>query len=72
MKPGNTFLNRILADRNMTQIQLSAATGVTQQTISKLLSGVHKTPSRKTAVQLAKYFEVSTDEIYFEGNNHDL
>ena len=72
MKPGNTFLNRMLADRGMTQIQLSAATGVTQQTISKLLSGVHKTPSRKTAVLLAKYFEVSTDEIYIEGNNHDL
>tara|TARA_B110000208_G_scaffold12407_1_gene15235 strand:+ start:147 stop:365 length:219 start_codon:yes stop_codon:yes gene_type:complete len=72
MKPGNTFLNRMLTDSGMTQIQLSAATGITQQTISKLLSGVHKTPSRKTAVQLAKYFKVPTDEIYLEGNNNDL
>lgn len=72
MRPGNTFLNRMLTDTGMTQIQLSAATGVTQQTISKLLSGVHKTPSRKTAVLLAKYFEVSTDEIYYQGDNNDL
>ena len=72
MRPGNTFLNRMLTDTGMTQIQLSAATGVTQQTISKLLSGVHKTPSRKTAVLLAKYFEVSTDEIYHQGDNNDL
>ena len=64
MKSGNTFLNRMLTDSGMTQIQLSAATGVTQQTISKLLSGVHKTPSRKTAILLARYFKVSTDEIY--------
>jgi len=72
MKPGNTFLNRMLAHHGLTQMQLSAATGVTQQTISKLLSGVHKTPSRKTAVLLAKYFEVSTDEIYHQGDNDDL
>jgi transcriptional regulator with XRE-family HTH domain len=72
MKSGNTFLNRMLTDSGMTQIQLSAATGVTQQTISKLLSGVHKTPSRKTAVQLATFYGVSTDEVYNEGNHHVL
>jgi DNA-binding XRE family transcriptional regulator len=45
---------------------------VTQQVISKLITGVTKTPSRKTAVQLARYLEVSTDEIYREGNNDVL
>ena len=72
MQPAKTFLNQMLVNKNITQTQLSLESGVTQQVISKLITGVTKTPSRKTAVQLAKYFEVSTDEIYREGNNDDL
>tara|TARA_R100001377_G_scaffold75032_1_gene51427 strand:- start:286 stop:504 length:219 start_codon:yes stop_codon:yes gene_type:complete len=72
MQPVKTFLNQMLVDNNITQTQLSLESGVTQQVISKLITGVTKTPSRKTAVQLAKYFEVSTDEIYREGNNDVL
>ena len=72
MQPVKTFLNQMLVNKNLTQTQLSLESGVTQQVISKLITGVTKTPSRKTAVQLAKYFEVSTDEIYREGNNDVL
>lgn len=64
MTIGNHFLIKAIKDKGVTQVELSRLTGVTQQTISKLLMGVHKTPSRATAVKLAEYFKVSTDEIY--------
>jgi DNA-binding XRE family transcriptional regulator len=72
MQPVKTFLNQMLVNKNITQTQLSLESGVTQQVISKLITAVTKTPSRKTAVQLARYFEVTTDEIYHEGNHHVL
>ena len=72
MQPVKTFLNQMLVNKNITQTQLSLESGVTQQVISKLITGVTKAPSRKTAVQLARYLEVSTDEIYREGNNDVL
>ena len=72
MQPAKTFLNQMLVNKNISQTQLSLESGVTQQVISKLITGVTKTPSRKTAVQLARYLEISTDEIYREGNNDVL
>jgi len=64
MTIGNRFLITAMKDHAVNQVELSRLTGVTQQTISKLLRGVHKTPSRATALKLAEYFKVSTDEIY--------
>ena len=72
MKTGNEFLQEVMSNQGMNQVELARKTGVTQQTISKLISGVTKTPSRVTALKLAEYFEVSTDEIYREGNNDVL
>ncbi len=48
----------------MSQKDLANATGVKQQTISKLVNGVTKHPSRDTALRLANYFQVETDDIY--------
>lgn len=64
MEQGNTFLAQMMASNSLSQVQIAQATGISQQTISKLCSGVTKTPSRDTALRLAEYFEVSTDEIY--------
>ena len=59
---GNTFLKK--APKTMSQKDLANATGVKQQTISKLVNGVTKHPSRDTALRLANYFQVETDDIY--------
>lgn len=59
---GNTFLKKAL--KTMSQKELANATGVKQQTISKLVNGVTKHPSRDTALRLANYFQVETDDIY--------
>jgi|TARA_X000001382_G_scaffold115333_2_gene94019 DNA-binding XRE family transcriptional regulator len=59
---GNTFLKKAL--KTMSQKDLANATGVKQQTISKLVNGVTKHPSRDTALRLANYFQVETDDIY--------
>jgi len=64
MKTGNKFLQKVFANKAITQVELSKVTGVTQQTLSKLASGVSNTPSRITALKLAKHFQVTTDEIY--------
>ena len=64
MKTGNEFLQEVMSNQGMNQVELARKTGVTQQTISKLISGVTKTPSRVTALKLAKFFEVATDEVY--------
>jgi len=64
MKTGNEFLQQVMSNEGMNQVELARKTGVTQQTISKLISGVTKTPSRVTALKLAKFFEVATDEVY--------
>ena len=64
MKTGNEFLQQVMSNEGMNQVELARKTGVTQQTISKLISGVTKTPSRVTALKLAEFFEVATDEVY--------
>jgi len=64
MKTGNEFLQEVMSNQGMNQVELARKTGVTQQTISKLISGVTKTPSRVTALKLAEFFEVATDEVY--------
>ena len=64
MKTGNEFLQQVMSNQGMNQVELARKTGVTQQTISKLISGVTKTPSRVTALKLAEFFEVTTDEVY--------
>ena len=64
MATGNEFLQEVMNTKGLNQVELSRKTGVTQQTISKLISGVTKTPSRVTALKLAEFFEVTTEEVY--------
>ena len=61
---GNKFLSKVMKDQGLTQKDLANKTGVKQQTISRLLNGVTKHPSRDTALRLANYFQVNTDDIY--------
>ena len=61
---GNKFLNNKLKTWQMSQVDLARKTGIKQQTISRLVNGVTKHPSRDTALRLANFFQVSTDDIY--------
>lgn len=61
---GNKFLNNRLKAEQMSQVDLARQTGIKQQTISRLVNGVTKHPSRDTALRLANFFQVSTDDIY--------
>jgi DNA-binding XRE family transcriptional regulator len=61
---GNKFLKKRLRAEQMSQVDLARKTGIKQQTISRLVNGVTKHPSRDTALRLANFFQVSTDEIY--------
>jgi len=61
---GNQFLAGAMRNEQISQRELGKRTGVKQQTISRLLNGTTKNPSFATAVRLADYFGVNTDEIY--------
>ncbi|MGJ0846908.1 putative transcriptional regulator [Tissierella praeacuta DSM 18095] len=51
-------------DKNMTQIELHKATGIPLSSIAMYETG-ERTPSLARARKIAKFFNVSTDEIFF-------
>ena len=50
--------------RGMTQLQLSLASGVPQQTISAIESGERRNPGVRTIRKLADAMNCSIDELY--------
>lgn len=49
--------------KQVTQCDLASAVGVTRQTIIAIEKGNY-TPSVELALKIAKYFKVSTDEVF--------
>ena len=56
-------LNDLMAERKLTGKQLAADIGVTEGTISKILTGLNTNPKSDTIIALSKYFNVSTDYL---------
>ena len=55
-------LRELRKEKNMTQIQLDNAIGFTQKTICSLELGKYQ-PSLQKLVKIAKYFNVSIDDL---------
>lgn len=55
-------LNKLMIEKNITQIVLSMEIGVSQETISAYLNGKAK-PSVSTLLKIADYFNTTTDYI---------
>ena len=55
-------LRELRKEKNMTQIQLDNAIGFTQKTICSLELGKYQ-PSLQKVVMIAKYFDVSIDDL---------
>jgi len=55
-------LNKLLKDKDITQLNLSMKIGITQETISAYINGKAK-PSADTLIKLADHFNTTTDFI---------
>lgn len=55
-------LRELRKEKNMTQIQLDNAIGFTQKTICSLELGKYQ-PSLQKLVKIAKFFDVSIDDL---------
>ncbi|GAB2701730.1 PAS domain S-box protein [Paenibacillus thermoaerophilus] len=62
-------LKTLMAQRNMSASQLSEATGLSPQTISKLRSGKIRTPQRLTAELIAAELGVSPSRVWSKTRN---
>lgn len=51
---------------NMTQEELSTASGVSRGTISALENGSERTTTMKTLLKIARALGVTVDQIFFE------
>lgn len=55
-------LNKLLKEKNITQLNLSMKIGITQETISAYINDKAK-PSADTLIKLANHFNTTTDYI---------
>lgn len=53
-------------EKNMTQEELSAKSGVSRATISGLENGTVRATSSKTLVKLARALDTTVDQIFFQ------
>ncbi len=58
-------IKEVRENRNMTQEELSAKSGVSRGTISALENGVARTTTTKTLARLAKALGVPVEHIFF-------
>ena len=56
-------LSDLLASHDMSQRKLSKDTGISNSTVSRILSGEMRNPTADTLVKLADYFGVTTDYL---------
>lgn len=59
-------IKEIREEKKMTQEELAKATGLTRTTISLLETGVTKSASSKTLLNIANALEVKIDDLFFE------
>ena len=64
-------LTMLCYDKKVTQVELAEAAGCSQKMISKIMLG-ECMPSVRILVSIAKYLDVSTDELLWlaNGMNH--
>jgi len=62
--PIHSHIKNIRLKKNATQEDLAAAVGVSRQTIIAIEKGNY-TPSLLLAMQLAKYFKVPVEELFY-------
>jgi transcriptional regulator with XRE-family HTH domain len=55
-------IKKLMKERNVSAREVSRRTGIPQSSISDFLNSV-KNPSSKVIIQLADFFDVTTDEI---------
>lgn len=55
-------------EKNMTQEELAAKSGVSRATISGLENGTVRATSSKTLVKLARALDTTVDQIFFQDN----
>ena len=60
-------LRELRKEKNMTQIQLDNAIGFNNRTVCQLELGNYQ-PSLQKVVMIAKYFDVSIDDLILWGN----
>ena len=58
-------VQRLLQTREWTQMQLAAATGETQATISRMVNALHL-PNAATLARVAEAFDVTVDRLLME------
>ena len=56
-------LSDLLASHDISQRKLSKEAGISNSTISRILSGEMRNPTADTLVKLADYFGVTTDYL---------
>ena len=56
-------LSDLLSSHDMSQRKLSKDTGISNSTVSRILSGEMRNPTADTLVKLADYFGVTTDYL---------
>ena len=64
-------LSQLRNEKNKTQREVAEDLKVGVSTIGMYETG-QRTPSLQTAKKLAKYFEVSVEDIFFGHNAHDV
>jgi len=62
------YLKHAMKRTEITQCELSRATGVKQQTLSRILTGEAQQPRYETAKKLANYFGDDLETFYGENN----
>lgn len=60
--PFATTLRQLIEERNVTQGDIAAVTGVTRQTVSQYCNGISE-PGYDTLIKIANYFDVSIDYL---------
>lgn len=56
-------------EKNMTQEELAAKSGVSRATISGLENGTVRATSSKTLVKLARALDTTVDQIFFQDDD---
>ena len=64
MPPLRTRMHELRKERGMQQAELAELVGVRRETIGKLENGKYN-PSLKLAMDIAKVFDLSVEEIFF-------
>ncbi len=65
-----TKLKELRASKNLSQEDLANLVGVRRETIARLEKGIYN-PSLKVAMDIAKVFDKTVEEIFFfEGHNN--